>query len=271
MEENTNQPGSSPELTPQENPEETPQSISLGDALAGVFTEPGDTFSAVKQSTKKNYWVIPIIIVMVVSIIATLLVLRDEELSSGITEKQMKAMNERLDQAVKDGKMTREEADQQIEQSQKFMSGSMMMIFGLVFSVFGVLIFFFLKALIYWGGLKMFKGMGTFVDVMNVLGLASIITAIQLVVDSVLAILMGKIMVNIGPVLLVNEASVGSATYTFLANFDLINIWYLVVVGIGLAKVSNLKSSVTLPFVFVLWLLWVALTSYGPLKFMVGG
>jgi hypothetical protein len=132
-------------------------------------------------------------------------------------------------------------------------------------------LFFFLKALIYWGGIKIFKGAASYVDVLNVLGLSAIITAIQLVVDSVMAILMGKLMVNIGPVLLVTQESVGNAMYTFLASFDFINIWYLIVAGIGLSRVSSLSSAKTISLVFVLWLIWVALTTFGPLKFFVGG
>ncbi|MCI0448678.1 MAG: YIP1 family protein [Chlorobi bacterium] len=266
MEENTEQSAAAIQ-----SPEPPPENITLGDALAGVFAEPGETFTSVKQSTKKNYWVIPILIVMVVSILSTLLVMGDEELVSEIQTKQKKAMEERLDNAVKEGKMSREQADEQIEQAQKFMSGSMMMIFGLIFSVVGVLVFFFLKGLIYWGGVKIFKGAASYIDVLNVLGLSAIITAIQLVIDSVMAILMGKLLVNIGPVLLVNQDSVGMAMYAFLANFDLINIWYLIVVGIGLAKVSALSSAKTISMVFVLWLIWVVLTSFGPLKFFVGG
>jgi len=268
MEENTEQNQSSGLPSPSETQAE---STSLGDALAGVFTEPGETFTAVKQSAKKNYWIIPILVVMVVSVISTVLVMGDEELVSEIQTKQKKAMEERFDKMVKEGTMSREQADQQIEQSQKFMTGSMMMIFGLVFSVVGVLIFFFLKGLIYWGGIKIFKGAASYVDVLNVLGLSAIITAIQLVVDTVMAILMGKLMVNIGPVLLVSQQSVGNAMYTFLASFDLINIWYLIVVGIGLAKVSSLSSTKTISLVVVLWLIWVLLTSFGPLKFFVGG
>lgn len=265
MEENKDQIQQEQDETvqPQEN-------ISLADALAGVFSEPGETFLAVKKSTKKNYWLLPVILVIAVSIIASILVLRDEELASGIKEKQMKAMNEKMDKAVKEGSMTREQANQQIEQSKKFTTGSMMMIFGLVFSVFGVLFFFFFKAVIYWGALKIFKGTGGYVDIMNVLGLASIITAIQLVVDTVLAVFMGKLMVNIGPVLLFSEDAIGTKVYTLLAHFDLINVWYMVVVGIGLAKVSNLKSSVTLSFVFGLWLIWALLTSFGPFGMFVG-
>jgi hypothetical protein len=58
--------------------------------------------------------------------------------------------------------------------------------------------------------------------------------------------------------------------FTLIANFDLLNIWYLVIVGIGLAKVSNLKNAVTIPFVFAMWMIWVLLTSFGPLGMFMG-
>lgn len=269
MEENTQQ--TPPEKTETAQETQPAQSISLGDALAGVFSEPGETFTAVKLSQKKNYWLVPLIIVIVISTFATFMVMRDEELISAIKDKQKVAMKERFDEAVKEGKMTREQAEQQMEQTEKMFSGGMFMIFGIVGSLFSILLIFFLKALIYWGGLKIFKGTASYVNIMNVLGLAGIITAIQLVVDTVLAVIMGKLMSNIGPVLLFSEESVGKTMYQLLANFDLINIWYMVVVGIGLAKVSELKSSVTIPFVFALWIVWVLLTTFGPFKMFVGG
>jgi hypothetical protein len=246
------------------------ENISIGDAMAGVFSEPGSTFEAVKSSAKKNYWLIPLIILIAVSIISSFLVTRDEELVSEIKTQQKEAVKKRLDESVKEGKITREQADQQIEQTEKMFGGGMFVIFGLIGSVFGVLLIFFLKALLYWGGLKIFKGSAGYGDIMNVLGLTSLIMAIQLIVDTVLAVLMGKLMMNIGPVLFLSEESVGKSMFTFIANFDLINIWYSIIVGIGLAKVSNLKNSVTIPFVFALWIIWVLLTSFGPFGMFVG-
>lgn len=250
--------------------EEKMPDITLGDAMAGVISSPGDTFTEVKRSSKKNYWLVPLLIVIVLSLISSFLVMRDEELSSAIKDKQKTAMKEKFDEMVKKGEITREQADQQMEQSMKFMSGSMMMVFAMVGSFFGVLLIFFLKALVYWGGLKIFKGTAGYLDIMNVVGLSSLITAIQLVVGTVLAILMGKIMMNIGPVLLFSEEAVGKNIYTLLANFDLINIWSLVVVGIGLAKVSNVKTSSSMILVFGLWLVWVLLTSFGPFGMFAG-
>lgn len=268
MEENKEQ--LQPELQEDSSQSSPAEDISLGDAMAGVFSEPGDTFTAVKQSTKKNYWLVPLLIVIAVSILSSFLVMQDEELSSAINDKQTAAMKEQLDKAVKEGNMTREQADQQIEQSQKFMSGGMMMVFAVLGAVFGTLIIFFLKALLLWGGAKIFKGTASYINVMNVLGLAGLITAIQLIVDTVLAIVMGKLMVNIGPILLFTEEALGKSMYAFVANFDLINIWYMIIAGIGLAKVSDLKYAVTIPLVFGLWLVWVLLTSFGPLGMFVG-
>jgi len=267
MEENNNTSGSEIEPTPQESE----PNITLGDALAGVFTEPGDTFASVRHSSRKNYWLIPLLVLIVVSILSSVMVMNDEELSSEIKDKQRKAAKERIEEAVKSGSLSKEQGDQQLEQTDKMFSGGMFMVFGIIGALFMVLLAFFFKALVYWGGLKMFKGSGSYLDMMNVLGLAGIITAIQMVVDTALAILMGKLMMNIGPVLLVSEESIGKQMYLLMANMDLINIWYLVVVGIGLAKVSNLKNSVTIPFVFVLWLVWVLLTTIGPLKMFSGG
>ncbi len=114
MEENTDQPiESQTDMPPVTEPE-----IALSDAMAGTFSDPGDTFTAVKRS-KKNYWLVPLLIVVVVSILSSFLVMRDEELSSEIRDKQKKAMTEQLDKAVKEGKMTQEQANQQMEQTQR--------------------------------------------------------------------------------------------------------------------------------------------------------
>ncbi len=99
-------------------------------------------------------------------------------------------------------------------------------------------------------------------NVLSVLGLAAIIECIQTIIDTVLAIVMGRLNSNIGPALLFKADSVGESMFKFLAHFDLLTIWLLIVVGIGLAKVSQLKTSITMLVVFVLWLIWISATSF---------
>ena len=248
---------------------ESPQeNIALSDAMTGVITEPGDTFEAVKTSTKRNYWVIPIIILGVVYLISSFLVMNDEELYSEIKEKQMTAMKERLDKAVKEGKMTQEQVNESVEKTDKMFSKSNPLFS--VFPFFGVIMVFislFFSGLVFWGTLKLLKGTANYMLVICVLGLASIIDSIQAVIDTVLAIFTGKLNANIGPALLFSKEGIGEKMMTFLAHFDVFNIWYLIIVAIGLAKVSNLKSSQTLQVVFGLWLVWICATTFLGLPF----
>lgn len=265
------------EQVPQENTEDRSESavtepISLTDALSGVFTEPGETFSSVKNSPKKNYWLIPILIFILISVLSRYLVTNDEEIYSEIKTKQTEAVKKRLDEAVKEGKMSQEDANSRMEQMEKGFSktGPLFWISIIVAPIIFVFIFLFLKGLIFWGGLKIFKSPVSYMQIITVLGLASIIDSIQTIIDSVLAIVTGRIMANIGPILIFPKDSLSDKMSTFLAHFDLLNIWYFIILGIGFAVIGNLKSRQTIPLVFVLWLIWVCLTSFLNLPFFGG-
>jgi hypothetical protein len=267
-----NKPGQQPETSGAESTEEqtTPQEdISLSDAITGVITDPSGTFEAVKASSKKNYWIIPILIFIVLYVASSFLVLNDEDLYTEIKTKQTTAVKERLDNAVKDGKMSREKANEQLETIDKQMSKSnpIFYVFAAVGPIFTTFIILFLEGLVFFGVLKIFKGTATYMNILSVLGLAAIIECIQVIIDTVLAIVMGKLNSNIGPSLLFKADSVGENMFKFIVHFDVITIWLLIVAGIGLAKVSQLKTSLTMPVVFVLWLIWISLTSFLKLGF----
>jgi len=242
--------------------QETLQDISLSDALAGVFSEPGELFAGIKRSKRTTYWVWPVIILSLITVLASFMVLNDEDLSSEIKKTQLESVKEKLNEAVKDGKMTREQADEQIENTEKMFSGGIFMVIGLAGGFFGIWLIFILLSLIYWLTFKMFKGTGSFVNFMNVLGIAAIISIIQVVINTVLAVFAGRIYVNLGPIWLFTQDQLGKGLYKFVASFDLLTFWYLVVIAIGFAKVSELKSGVTIPVIFGLWLLWTVLTSF---------
>ncbi|MFI5143958.1 MAG: Yip1 family protein [Ignavibacteria bacterium] len=243
--------------------------ISLTDALSGVFTEPGETFTSVKSSPKKNYWLIPILILILVAIVTRYLVTNDEEIYSEIKTKQTESVKKRLDEAVKDGKMSQEDANTRMEQMDKQFSksGPFFWISIIVGPILFIFIFLFVKGLIFWGGLKIFKSPVAYMQVIAVLGLASIIESIQAIIDTVLAIMTGRITANIGPILIFAKDSLSDKMSILLGHFDIINIWYFIVIGIGFAAVGSLKSKQTIPLVFALWLIWVCLTSLLNLPF----
>ena len=92
------------------------------------------------------------------------------------------------------------------------------------------------------------------------------IDCILTIVNIVLSIVMGKL-VSVGPALIVTAESVGENMNKFLGHFDILGIWYLVVVAIGLAKIANISSAKSFALVFVLWLIYISVTSFAHLGF----
>lgn len=254
-----------------ENPEiiEPIEDISQSDALTGLITEPAETFEEIKKASKQNYWILPIIILIVITIAGRFLIMNDQELSSEIKTQTVDKMRKNMQEKVKEGKMSQEQMDQAMERMEQGFSGkgAMFIVFSIIGPVFAIFIFFFVRCLIVWGSLKIFKGTAAFTQIMSVLGLASIITAIQMIVNTVLAIFTGHINANLGAGLII-KSEMMTTTGSLAGHLDLLTFWYLIVAGTGLARVSNLKSSVTISVLFGLWIIWVLATSFLPIPFM---
>ena len=114
MEENNLQ--NQEQLSEQESGVET---VSVVEAMSGVFYDPNGTFESIKK-VKKNYWVIPLVFMVVINLIASFIVMRDNEVMDKIMGKQKQKMIENMQKSVKEGKMTQEQANQAIEQTAKF-------------------------------------------------------------------------------------------------------------------------------------------------------
>lgn len=253
-------------------PGEITEDIAVSDAMTGVITEPGETFESIKISSKRNYWVWPIIISVVIAIIAGYLITHDNELYSEINTKQLKAARESMETAVKEGKMSQEQMNQQMEATEKMMNPNnpffmILAALGPTFSIFALLFF---MSLIYWLILKALKSRAGYMLVVCVVGLASIISAIQAIINTVLAIVTGNLRANAGLGLIATSELAENSLYKLLSHVDIFTIWYLIVIGIGLAKVSDLKSSKTMPVVFGLWLIWVLAASFLKIGFLGG-
>ena len=271
MEENTENKPEEQKENPMEGGEvQVQEDISLSDAMTGVFTEPRAAFEGVKNSKKRSYWLVPTIIVIIFAIVASFLVLNDEELYSEIKAMQREAITKRMEERVKEGKMTQEQMDEAIERTEKFTdkSSPFFLVSTILGPIIGGFIILFLQALILWLVLKIFKGAASYMLVVCVAGLAALINVISTVINTVLAIVTGRLVVNIGPVLLFAKDSLGENMMKFVSHFDLITIWYLIVLGIGLSAVSGLKNTKTMPVVFVLWLIWVCIASFTGISFI---
>lgn len=238
------------------------EEISKADAMAGVFTSPSETYKTIANTPKKNYWLLPVIVLIVVNLITTFLFMRDTELVNQTMEKQMQKVREQLDQNVKDGKISQEDSDKAFEQSGSFMNPTSPFFVAIAYggALLGPFITLFILGAIYLIALKILKGEFDFTNVLNVVGLALLITAIGNLIAMVVSILKGDV-TSVGPALLVNEESVGSKVYSVLTKIDLFSIWFYIVIAIGLSKIAKIDMIKSVSIVFGVWLLYVIVSS----------
>jgi hypothetical protein len=242
--------------------EESLEQLSISDAITGVITSPGDTFDTMVNTKKKNYWIIPVLLSIVIGVVVTFVFFRDVQLMSGIMDKQKAQLEKRMDDQVKSGKMSPEQSKQAIEQAEKFMDpkSTFFQIMGYGGVVVVPFLMLFVLSLIYLLLVKIFKADVDFGNLLNVVGLPMIITIIGSIISLVLSILIGTVS-TLSPALILNEGMVGAKMAEFFTKVDLISIWYYFAVAVGLAKVAKISSGKSYGVVFGVWVFWIVITS----------
>ncbi|MBK8381798.1 MAG: YIP1 family protein [Ignavibacteria bacterium] len=235
------------------------EQLSNADAMSGIFTAPGETFETIANTPKKNYWILPVLVAVVIGLISTFLFMQDAELTSKTMDKQKEKMREKFQESVQQGKMTQEDSDKALESMNP--SGMMFKVFGFGGAVVGPFIILLLLSVFYLIALKIMKGQFDFTNILNVVGLAMLIGSIGSLIAVVISVLKGN-MVTIGPSLLFSEESVGQKIYTLLTKIDLFSIWFYAVIAIGLSKVGRVSIFKSSAVVFGLWIVYILVSSF---------
>jgi hypothetical protein len=225
--------------------------LSHSDKAAGVITEPGVTFSeTAKYPPRAKDWLIPLTIYVILFVASQIIQYSNPVISYDAKQKQIEAMEKRLDQQVKDGEMTREQADQFIEGMERMN----FFIFRIIGSFLGFVVFFFIIAALYYlFGRFVFKGDGSYSSAMVSMALPLYIGIIEVLIYTIAALVMEQGMANasIGSFLDIMPDT-GYGLLMWLINP--IAIWMNVVVAIGLSKMY--KRNV-LPFVILVFVFYV--------------
>jgi len=228
------------------------------DKLVGVFAEPGSTFKRIsKVGIKTTDWLIPILVVIIISIISNYVMMSNPTIKYSIMEKQMQAVEERFDEMVAKGQMTEAQKDQQLQQTRDFMEqqGSTQ----LIFSTLGILIFtflmFFIVSGVFFAVTKFgLKGEGNYKGAMAAYGLPHYIIVIQVVVMVILAFVLDRFIQGTSAAAILDSDKTTFAGWA-LAKLDIFSIWFYAVVAVGFAKMFKSESyGKYFGMVFGLWL-----------------
>jgi len=153
--------------------------------------------------------------------------------------------------------MTQEQADTQIESIRERMEEGGMAI--LIPQIIGIVIFtfivFFVISGFYFAIAKfVLKGNGTYGSAMVAYGLPFYIAIIQVILQVIVAMLMGKMITDLSLTTFLELDKKEFLGFLF-SKLDLFSIWFFVVVGIAYAKMF--KSDNTKKYVFTIIGIWI--------------
>ncbi len=233
--------------------------LSFSDKMIGIFSEPGKTYESISDHPLRTIdWMLPFFILLIIVSATQLLLMSNKELHSVIVEKQMTKIQNNFENMVKEGKMSREDADKQISIIQDRMDnfGALQMVLTIVGIFIGGFIIFFLIAGIYFLFVKfVLKGEGSYTSVLIASSMTSYIVIIQVILAAIFAFMMGRPFQDTS---LASFLDSDRSTYLgfFLSKLDLISIWVYAVLAIGLSKMFKSKnSSAYFIVIFGIWLI----------------
>lgn len=243
-------------------PEE--EELSHSDKMIGVFSEPAATFEKTSRFPVRTIdWFLPYIILLVLVAVTQIIVMSNPEIYFQTKEKQIAQMRETFNEMVKNGQMTQDQANEQMNRVQERFEKSRGPVGYIIQSVSILIvgfIFFFIVTGIYFLFAKfIFKDEGTYNSALVANGLVAYISAIEVILAAILSLGFGR---------LISDVSIASFIdadkFTFvgfiLGKLDIITIWAFIVVSIGLSKMFKSKTTGKYyGMVFGLWIGWTLL------------
>jgi hypothetical protein len=149
---------------------------------------------------------------------------------------------------------TPEQLDQQVNISA---------IAGLVAIPFGALIGWIVWSSIIFGVIKIFKGKGSYKQVLSVTGYSYAVTILYLILLAIISFATNTLAVDVpitSAATLLSDDSKGTFLYGVLTGVEVFAIWKLVVAGIGLKLVSKLSGKKIFTILIVLYVLGFLIT-----------
>lgn len=237
--------------------------LTHSDKAAGIFTEPSATFAAAAKFPPRTVdWLLPILLLILVAGLSPTIYRTNPEVRRQMIEQAVSQREKQLEESLKSGQITQEQAEQGIEQTRAFIEngGPFFTIMNfLIVAVFFTIIFFIVAGIYFLLSRFLLKGTGTYSSVLVASGLTSYIGIIQVIVIIILSLAFSKNFTGTSIAAITGMDK--NTTLGFLLNkADIFTIWSLCITGIGLAKMfKSTDTKKYLIMIFSLWVIWSVL------------
>ena len=228
----------------------TASKMSLGARLLNVFAAPGDVFEEVRaaQPAAAN-WLVPVLVSCVAGVAAVFVMFSQPAVMQQMREKQ----EQQLDKLVASGKMNAEDK-QRAEAGIERLGTTLIKVSGSVGAVVGNFAWLLIAALV----LKLFGRLAfqapiAYPKALEIAGLAAMISVLGGIVQMLLVLVTGSLFVSLGPALLIQDFDAANKMHLALASVNIMTLWYLGVLAVGLAKLSRGGFAKAALWLFSLW------------------
>ncbi|HAL56796.1 MAG TPA: hypothetical protein DCP63_10045 [Bacteroidetes bacterium] len=229
---------------------------SLGDLIINVFSSPSDAFAGLRNTPARgSVWIIPMLITILLTAGFTYVMFSNETLKEQALEAQRKAIEER----VASGSMSQADADRAAEGMEQM--GGMIMVIAMVSAVVVMAVVFFAAALVLWlAGKLVLKSPAGYAKYLEVYGLSNWIGSLGLIVTILMAVAMNSLYATPSLGLAVfSEYDSANTLHRVLSAINVFGAWQMIIVGIGMSKLSDKSTGMGIGLAAVLWVIWIAI------------
>jgi hypothetical protein len=239
------------QLTPELQPEAAPPpTLSLAGRLMNVFAAPGDVFQEVKTANVSTAnWLVPALILILVSWVSAWLIFSQDSVKHQLSEITDQAIQKQIEKS----QMSEQQAEQARAMGEKW-AGISAKVGAVLVPVFGGFVTPFFWGLIVWlVGAKVLKGGFPYMKAVEVVGLANMVSVLDVIVRTLLIIGLGNLYAAPSLMLLVKDFDPQNTVHGLLAAVSVTTIWVLALRAVGLARISGVSFTKAALWVFGIW------------------
>lgn len=248
------------EVVEQTSTPEEEEELSHSDKMIGILSEPSKTFESISKFPPKTIdWLLPIFLLLLFVAVSRIIVLNNDEIKFDAKQKQIAKIEETMQKAVTAGKMTQQQADQQLEKIQeqmdKFGGGIGTVIQTVGIFIVGFIIFFIMTGIYYLFIKFLLKGEGTFTSALVANGLTAYIAIIAVIIAAILSLVFSRMFNDVSVAAFMNTDKTTFLGF-ILGRLDIITIWVYIVLSIGFAKMfKSVTTGKYYGLVFGIWII----------------
>ncbi|MEO0083155.1 MAG: YIP1 family protein [candidate division WOR-3 bacterium] len=214
-----------------------------------IYFSPTRYFLKIKE---KPHYLIPLILVVIITIIGSLITLT--------TIKPEQKIIELREQNI---------PEEQVERAEKYLKGPMPYIFAIIASIIIVPIGLLIVSLIFNFLLPLINVSGQFLVSFSVVVGAALVRLPAIIIRTLLTVIKGSPFVQTNLALFIPMISKNTFIFRLLAKLDFFTIWEVALIAFGLQTVYDIKDKNKCYYlVFGIWLFYIIVTSLLPMRAM---